>query len=90
LEEETRKVAALTPLYWADDGDPQFLLIHGAEDNAYIFPLHSEEFAAGLQAAGSEAELLLVPGAGYASLRSVEESATIYEAMEAFLVDVFK
>jgi len=90
LEEEARQVAALTPLYWADDGDPRFLLIHGAEDNAYVFPLHSEEFAAGLQAAGSEAELLLVPGAGYTSLKSVEDSATIYEAIEAFLTDLFE
>jgi len=89
LEEETRKVAALTPLYWADDGDPRFLLIHGAEDT-WIFPAHSEEFAAGLQAVGAEAELLLVPGAGGASLKIEEESATIYEAMEAFLINLFE
>jgi acetyl esterase/lipase len=89
LEERAKRVAGLMPLYWADGTEPPFLLIHGAKDE-WVYPLHSEEFAAGLRATGAEAEVLVLPDAGHSGLASKEQSEGIYRAVETFLAELFE
>jgi dipeptidyl aminopeptidase/acylaminoacyl peptidase len=64
LSEETRMLARSLPLAWLDGSEPPFLLIHGAVDEM-VPPGESEAFASRLRAAGVQAELMLLPGAGH-------------------------
>jgi hypothetical protein len=96
LEERDKKVAQMLPLYWVSDredawgdgNEPSFLLIHGLKDKCVIAS-ESETFATELQAAGAEAELLLLPDAGFVSLMDQASAQEILEAMEGFLNELF-
>jgi acetyl esterase/lipase len=89
LDERDKKVAQMLPLYWVDGSEPPFLLVHGLKDECMIAS-ESETLGAELQAAGAKTNLLLLPDAGYASLRDQESSQEIFEAIEAFLNDLFE
>jgi acetyl esterase/lipase len=64
LSKDARSFAQAVPLSWVDGSEPPFLLIHGDVDEM-VPPGESEAFASRLQAAGVEAELVLLPGAGH-------------------------
>ena len=83
LGEAARNFARATPLYWLDGSEPPFLLIHGAADEM-VPPGESEAYASRLQAAGVEAELMLLPGAGHNP-----PFMEMCEAVGAFASDLF-
>jgi acetyl esterase/lipase len=84
LSPETRDWAQQTPLYWVEGREPPFLLIHGEADEV-VPPGESEAFAAYLQDAGVDADLLLLPGAGHLSIVPSSPSfPAIVEAVGAF------
>jgi WD40 repeat protein len=66
---------------WIDGSEPPFLIVHGEADHT-IPIVQSQAFAAALQAAGVQAELLLVPGATHESIIS---NPLVMEALGAFL-----
>ncbi len=70
-----------SPISWVDGSEVPFLILHGAEDNN-ISPAQSLSFAEALEAAGSEVELLIVPGADHRQIVSSEESI---QAVDAFI-----
>jgi acetyl esterase/lipase len=89
LSEETRIFAEETPLFWLDGSEPPFLLIHGSMDEG-VPSGESEAFAAYLEEAGVEVELLLLPLAGHLSISPSSPSFfTIAEAVEAFVSGLF-
>ncbi len=97
LDDKARKVAPMLPLYWIDGSEPPFLLVDGdLELLSLSIPYisntaaESEVFAGELQAAGVDAELLVLPDARWASLLEEESSKEILEAVDAFLVELFE
>jgi acetyl esterase/lipase len=88
MSPEARDWAQQAPLYWVDGSEPPFLLIHGQADEV-VPPGESEAFAAYLQEADAEAELLLLPGAGHLSIVPSSPSfPAIVEAVDAFVSDL--
>jgi len=86
----------MLPLYWVDGSEPPFLLIDGASDlfiramSSRQVPAESEGFAAELQAAGVDAELLQLADARWRDLETEEPSGEVLQAIEAFLDDLFE
>ena len=95
LDEKARKVAPMLPQYWIDGSEPPFLLIDG-DWELFILSIpyisnpaaESEVFAGELQAAGVDAELLVLSDARWASLSVEGSSKEILEAIEAFLAEL--
>ena len=88
LSAEARDWAQNAPLYWVEGSEPPFLLIHGDADEVVPHG-ESEAFAAYLEKAGSEAELLLIPWAGHPSIvPSSPNFSVIVEAVDAFVSDL--
>jgi acetyl esterase/lipase len=75
-----------SPITWIDSQDPPFLLIHGLKDEV-IAPEQSKSFAAALQQAGVNAELLLVPDADHATIIRSEQ---LFQAVAAFCARLWK
>jgi acetyl esterase/lipase len=78
--------------YWVDGSEPPFLLIHGETDVMYIGIDAPEALASQMQAAGSRAEVLLVPDAGHIAIFSRNNSGfkDTVEAMEDFFSEVLE
>jgi acetyl esterase/lipase len=72
-----KQASAIT---WVDRQDPPFLLIHGLQDKT-IDPEQSKSFAAALQKAGVDVELLLLPDADHGAIVRSEQS---FQAVAAF------
>jgi WD40 repeat protein len=73
-----------SPLTWIDGSEPPFLIIHGEADRS--IPIEqSQNFAAALQAAGVQTELMLVPDATHAGI--VNSQMTLDAAL-SFLTSV--
>ncbi len=92
LDERSQSVASLLPLYWANDGDPPFVLIRGQKDPQFAAvgaQRYSDEFASAMQAVGVDAEVVLLPDTGYFALNSLDERTKVYEAIQASLSDLF-
>jgi len=84
ISEEARSFAQTSPLSWVDGSEPPFLIIHGSSDDV-VPPAESEAFAAWLEGAGVEVELMLLPGAGHFSIIPSSPSfMDIAEAVEVF------
>ncbi len=77
-----------SPITWVRPGAPPFLLIHGEADT--VVPVeHSLAMARALRAAGDEAEVMLVPGAGHEfHVLPGEDSLAARDRMEEFLTRV--
>jgi dipeptidyl aminopeptidase/acylaminoacyl peptidase len=60
-----------SPIRYADRTDPPVLLIHG-QDDVNARSSQSERFAEQLRAAGSTAELVLIPGAAHGFIGATE------------------
>jgi acetyl esterase/lipase len=73
--------AEASAVTWVDGSEPPFLLIHGGDDTN-ILPTQSEEFAAALEEAGVEVELVIVPGATHGVIMRSEE---VFEIVVTFL-----
>ena len=73
--------AEASAITWVDGSEPPFLLVHGTAD-VNVDAHQSEKFAAALQGAGVDAELVLLPGAGH---RGILDSREAFAAVEAFL-----
>ncbi len=73
-----------SPLTWIDGSEPPFLIIHGEADRS--IPIEqSQNFAAALQAAGVQTELMLIPDATHAGIIS---SQVTLDAALSFLAGV--
>ncbi len=73
-----------SPLTWIDGSEPPFLIIHGEADRS--IPIEqSQTFAAALQAAGVQTELMLIPDATHAGIIS---SQVTLDAALSFLAGV--
>jgi acetyl esterase/lipase len=73
--------AAGSPITWVDGSEPPFLLVHGGGETT-IVPGQSKRFAAALEAAGVEVELLIIPGATHMTVSAFPEAI---DAVDAFL-----
>jgi len=69
-----------------DGSDPPFLLIHG-QDDQNIPASQSREFAAILEAAGVEVELLIIPDAGHNQIINSSESS---DAVKNFIIGIIR
>jgi acetyl esterase/lipase len=79
-------LAEMSPMSWVDGSEPPFLLIHGTSDTS-IPSWMSEKFAAELDDAGVDVELLLVDAKHAFILKplSSPENVQSLAAIEAFL-----
>jgi acetyl esterase/lipase len=75
-------VKKLNPATYLDAKDPPFLLVHGTEDKLVAFE-HSQRFYDDLKAAGVEATLVKVNGAGH-SFGLVSSQPEVNERIQAF------
>ncbi len=75
-----------SPLTYVSADDPPFVLVHGTEDTAVPVGA-SESFAAALDAAGIEHELILVEGAGHDGRLGEFSSTTVGQFSTRFLVE---
>ena len=77
--------------YWVDGNEPPFLLIHGERD-FYVGVAGPEAFASQLQAAGSDAEMLLIDHADHGAIFNDFSSGfkDSCQAMEAFFAEVLE
>jgi acetyl esterase/lipase len=73
--------AAASAITWVQGDEPPFLLVHGEVDTN-VAPHQSEKFAEALEAAGTDVELVLLPGVNHSS--SVT-NPSVFEAMQSFL-----
>ena len=73
--------AAASAITWVEGDEPSFLLIHGKADTN-VHPHQSEKFAAALEGAGTDVELVLLPGVNHSSSVS---SPKVFEEMQTFL-----
>ncbi len=76
------------PVNAVDGDEPPFLLIHGADDKI-VEPVDSQILADRLRAAGREAQLLWLPGAGHlaplAAMRQTGRQPAMLRAIRAFI-----
>jgi acetyl esterase/lipase len=79
-------LAEMSPMSWVDGTEPPFLLIHGMSDDTVPSQM-SEEFAAALEKAGVDVELLLLEADHAFILQPLSSPANSrsLEAIEAFL-----
>ena len=71
--------AQASPLTWIDGSEPPFLIIHGEADRS--IPIEqSQTFAAALQAAGVQTELMLIPDANHFEI--INSQVTLEAALE--------
>ena len=71
--------AQASPLSWIDGSEPPFLIIHGEADRS--IPIEqSQAFAVALQAAGVQAELMLIPDANHTEI--INSQVTLEAALE--------
>lgn len=74
-----------SPSTWVDGSEPPFLLIHGLEDTG-LSPEESKHFAAVLEQAGVDVELVLVPDANHGIIIRSEQ---LYQAVVAFCARIW-
>ncbi len=76
------------PVNAIDGDEPRFLLIHGADDET-VEPQDSQILADRLRAAGVEATVLWLPGAGHlaplVAMRQPDRQPEMFEAIRAFI-----
>jgi acetyl esterase/lipase len=79
----------MSPMSWVDGTEPPFLLIHGTEDTS-VPSWMSEEFAAVLEEAGVDVELLLLEVGHAFELQPLTDAANVQSlaAIEAFLTRI--
>jgi acetyl esterase/lipase len=82
------KAAAASPLTYAGNHAPPFFLAHGTADR-FVPPAQSATLAAALEAAGTEAELLLIEGADHMWQLPGQDPAAAAQAASATL-DFFR
>ena len=75
-----------SPIRYADGNDPPALLVHG-QDDTNSRPSQSERFAQQLRAAGSTAELVLIPGVKHGFIGPTE--AATKDALRRALTATF-
>ncbi len=83
------RLAEMSPMSWVDGSEPPALILHGTSDTEVPFWM-SEQFAAVLEEAGVEVELLLFEDTGHAfELLPLDgpEMSQALAAIEAFLSD---
>jgi len=83
------KLKEMSPMSWVDGSEPPFLLIHGTADTS-VPSWMSEEFAATLDEAGVDVELLLLEEVGHAfELSPLSHPANVESlaSIEAFFSD---
>ncbi len=73
--------AAASAITWVKGDEPPFLLVHGEADTN-VAPHQSEKFAAALEEAGVDVELVLLPGINHYT--SVTDRK-VFEAMASYL-----
>jgi acetyl esterase/lipase len=73
--------AAASAITWVEEDEPPFLLVHGEADTN-VAAHQSEKFAGILDAAGTDVELVLIPGVNHSS--SVTDRR-VFDAMQVFL-----
>jgi acetyl esterase/lipase len=81
------RLEEMSPVSQIDGAEPPFLLLHGTADTA-VPSVESEQFAAALEQAGVDVELVLLPGVGHAfELESLTSDALAQslEEIETFL-----
>ena len=91
-EATTELLTEASPISWIDGTEPPFLVVHGLSDTL-ISNWLAKDFAARLEEAGREAELLLIKvGHGYWTDDELTTDANeqTYEAIAAFLESVFE
>jgi acetyl esterase/lipase len=71
--------AQASPLNWIDGSEPPFLIIHGEADRSIPID-QSQAFAAALQAAGVQAELMLIPDANHFEI--INSQVTLEAALD--------
>jgi dipeptidyl aminopeptidase/acylaminoacyl peptidase len=84
LDENPDTWAQASPITWVDGSEPPFLLIHGLADTT-MPPEQSQAFAAALEKAGADVELLLVPDASHDAIMRSEKYRRAVEAFCARL-----
>lgn len=77
--------AQASPITWVDGNEPPFLLIHGLGDVS-VDPEQAKSFAAALEKAGGDVELVLVPDAGHSDIIRSEE---LFEVVIAFCARIW-
>jgi acetyl esterase/lipase len=89
-EGQTQLLHILAP-YWVDGNEPPFLLLSGERDSNIGLDVPNA-FASLLQAAGSEAEVVKIPGADHMEICDGSSSGFTdsAEAMEAFLAELLE
>ena len=86
-EISTEQLVAMSPIMHIDGSEPPFILLHGTAD-ATIPSVMSERFAAALEQADVDVELVLIPDADHAfelTPLDGEEMTISLNAVEAFL-----
>jgi acetyl esterase/lipase len=78
-----------SPISWLDGSEPPFLLIHALQDPE-ISASGAENFAAALEGAGVEVELMLVQAGHDFFASSNPASALALDAVDAFLTALFE
>jgi acetyl esterase/lipase len=84
-DEDPATWAQASPSTWVDGSEPPFLLIHGLEDTG-LSPEESKGFAAILEQAGVDVELVLVPDANHGTIIRSEQ---LFQAVVAFCARVW-
>nr|WP_269320003.1 alpha/beta hydrolase [Arthrobacter sp. 9MFCol3.1] len=87
LAEAPGKAAAASPVGYVTPAAPPFLLVHGTADR-FVPPAQSTSLAAALEAAGTDAELLLIEDADHMWVLPDHSQAAAEKAMDA-TVDFF-
>lgn len=73
--------SAASAITWVQGDEPPFLLVHGEADTN-VAHHQSQKFASVLDAAGTDVELVLLPGINHSSSVTDER---VFDAMQAFL-----
>jgi dipeptidyl aminopeptidase/acylaminoacyl peptidase len=85
-EQAPENWAAASAITWVQGEEPPFLLVHGEADTN-VAPHQSEKFAAALEEAGADVELVLLPGINHYT--SVTDRK-VFEAMASYLARLEK
>ena len=82
------KAAAASPLSYVGGHAPPFFLAHGTADR-FVPPAQATTFAAALEAAGADVELLLIEGADHMWLLPDRSPAAVQKVLDA-TIDFFR
>ncbi|MGC9318508.1 MAG: GNAT family N-acetyltransferase [Armatimonadota bacterium] len=88
-EEMAAAYRLASPLLQIDDDTPPCLLVHGGDDRT-VPPEQSERFAEAMRGRGLRAELICVPDVGHGFFNSDPHYESIYQQIEAFVLDVLR